>query len=105
MAELHSHIDVLRANPSALLIVAPTLLPEPGSVDLGVEVQARLRDFSHLHLGNESALEVAELARLIEGVSDQSGRLVISNRLCSASGAAIALAAQYQSFSRLAMCS
>jgi hypothetical protein len=43
-------------------------------------------------------LEVAELARLIEKVGDQSGRLVISNRLRSANGAAIALAAQYQPF-------
>ena len=97
-AELHSHLSVLRANPSALLIFAPTLLPEPDSGEIRMEVQARLRDFAHLLLSNESALEVTELAKLIEGVWNVNGKLVVTNRLRSASGAIIALAVQHQSF-------
>jgi hypothetical protein len=97
-AELQSHVNVLRANPSALLIFAPTLLPEPGCVAVNVEVQARLRDFAHLQLGNESALEVTELVKLIEGVCDRQGRLMVTNRLRSLNGATTALAVQYQSF-------
>lgn len=103
LAELYSHVNVLRSNPSALLIVAPTLLPEPGSVDVNIEVQARLRDFSHLQLENEGALEVSELARLIANVSDQNGKLIATNRLRSTNGATIALAAQYQPFQLLGM--
>ena len=97
-AELQSHLSVLRANPSALLIIAPTLLPEPDSGEVQMEVQARLRDFAHLLLSNESALEVTELVKLIEGVWNVNGKLVVTNRLRSASGATIALAVQHQSF-------
>ena len=103
MAELYSHVHVLRTNPSALLIVAPTLLPEPGSVDVNLEIQARLRDFSHLQVNNEGALEVSELAGLIASVSDQNGKLVATNRLRSTNGATIALVVQYQPFPLLTM--
>jgi hypothetical protein len=96
MAELYSHVNVLRVNSSALLIVAPMLLPEPGTVDLNLEIQARLRDLSHLQLNNEGALEVSELAGLVASVSDENGKLVATNRLRSASGATIALVVQYQ---------
>jgi hypothetical protein len=96
--ELQSHFSVLRANPSALLILAPTLLPEPGSIEINLEVQARLRDFANLQLSNESALEVTELFKLAESVCDRHGRLMVTNRMRSPDGATIALAVQYQSF-------
>ena len=98
-AELQLHFNVLRTNQSALLIVSPTLLPEPGSVTLDVEVQARLRDFASLQLENESALEVPELMRIVESIGDRSGRLVLTNRLRSRNGATIALTLMYQSVS------
>lgn len=97
-AELRSHLSVLRANPSALMIVAPTLLPEANSGEIKMEVQARLQDFAHLLLSNESAWEVTELMKLIDGVCNEHGKLVVTNRLRSASGATIALAVQHQSF-------
>lgn len=95
--ELQAHFEVLRSNPSALLILAPTLLSEPGSVAVNLEVQARLRDLTNLQLNNESALEVTELFKLTESVSDQHGRLIVANRLRSPDGATIALAVKYQS--------
>ncbi|KAK1042999.1 hypothetical protein LTR12_018147, partial [Friedmanniomyces endolithicus] len=70
-AELRSHLSVLRANPSALMIVAPTLLPEANSGEIKMEVQARLQDFAHLLLSNESAWEVTELMKLIDGVCNE----------------------------------
>lgn len=97
-AELQSHISVLRANPFALLVLAPTLLPEPGSVNANVEVQARLRDLAHLQLSNEGALEVTELVQLVQGVSDRHGRLMVTNHLRSLDGATAALAVQYGPF-------
>jgi hypothetical protein len=97
-AELHSHFNILRANPSALLILAPTLLPEPGSVAVDLEVQARLRDFANLQLSNEYALEVTELIKMTESVCDHHGRLIVTSRIRSLDGATIALAVQYQTF-------
>lgn len=96
-AELHSHLSVLRTNPSAIVIFAPTLLPESESAEVGLEIQARLRDFAHLLLGNEGALEVAELIKLVEEVWDTNGKLVVTNRLRSGGGATIALTVRYQS--------
>lgn len=72
------------------------MLPEPGSVPVDVEVQARLKDFAFLQLRNESAPEFMELAALVEGTGDWQGRLAVVNRLRSAKGATIALVVQYR---------
>ncbi|KAF2024546.1 toxin biosynthesis regulatory protein AflJ [Setomelanomma holmii] len=97
--ELKSHYSILQANPSAVLIVAPVMLPEPGSVAVNLEVQARLLDFAEMRFNQGSAMEVTELFQLTESTCDAHGRLMVTNRLRSADGATIALAAQYQSFS------
>ncbi|KAK6397631.1 hypothetical protein LTR81_025692 [Elasticomyces elasticus] len=90
-AELHSHLSVLQANPLAILIVAPTLLPEANSGQVDLEVQARLQDFAHMLLNNESAWEVGELMKLVDEVFDKHGRLVVVDRLQSAGCATVAL--------------
>lgn len=97
--ELKSHFSVLQANTSALLILAPTMLPEPGSVPINLEVQARLLDFAAMQFNQKSAIEVTELFKLTESIFDSHGRLMVTNRLRSADGATIALAVKYQSFS------
>ncbi|KAK5713213.1 hypothetical protein LTR15_011576 [Elasticomyces elasticus] len=95
-AELHSHLSVLQANPLAILIVAPTLLPEANSGQVDLEVQARLQDFAHILLNNESAWEVSELMKLVDEVVNMHGRLVVVDRLQSAGCATIALVVQYR---------
>ncbi|KAK4960939.1 hypothetical protein LTR10_001428 [Elasticomyces elasticus] len=95
-AELHSHLSVLQANPLAILIVAPTLLPEANSGQVDSEVQARLQDFAHILLNNESAWEVSELMKLVDEVVNMHGRLVVVDRLQSAGCATIALVVQYR---------
>ncbi|CAE7178409.1 hypothetical protein CFE70_005864 [Pyrenophora teres f. teres 0-1] len=97
--ELQSHFRILRNNVSALLILAPKMLPEPGSVALNLEVQARLLDFAEMQFTRKSAVEVTELFKLTESICDAHGRLMVTKRLRSADGATIALAVKYQAFS------
>ncbi|KAL6702828.1 hypothetical protein ACN47E_000914 [Coniothyrium glycines] len=95
-AELHAHFRVLQARPSALLILAPALLPEPGSVAVNLEVAARLLDFADRQFGSPGAIEVSELFRLTESVRDAHGGLMVANRLRSADGGTVALVVKYQ---------
>ncbi|EMD93908.1 hypothetical protein COCC4DRAFT_31081 [Bipolaris maydis ATCC 48331] len=95
--ELKAHFGILRANPMALLILAPAMLPEPGSVAINVETRVRLLDFTDMHLTGNGAMEVSELYKLTESISDARGKLVVKNRVRSADGATIALVAKYQS--------
>ncbi|KAI8934151.1 hypothetical protein NX059_008905 [Plenodomus lindquistii] len=96
--ELKSHYSILQANPSAVLILAPAMLPEPGSVAVNLEVQARILDFVEMRLNQRSAVEVTELFQLTESICDAHGRLMVTNRLRSVDGATVGLAVQYQSF-------
>ena len=95
--ELKAHFGILRANPAALLILAPVILPEPGSVAVNLETQARLLDFANTHLTGQGAMEVSELVRLTESVCDTRGRLVVKSRVRSADGTTIGLVVKYQS--------
>jgi hypothetical protein len=94
--ELKAHFGILRANPAALLILAPAMLPEPGSVAVNLETQARLLDFADTHLTGQGAMEVFELYRLTDGICDARGKLVVKSRVRSADGATIALVVKYQ---------
>jgi hypothetical protein len=98
LAELSAHLGVLRANALATLILAPPLLPEPGTVDPDVEAMARLRDLSRLQLTNECGLELDELIEMINSVHDSRGRLVVVNKLRSRNSATVALGVRYQAY-------
>lgn len=98
LAELSAHLDILRANASATLILAPPLLPEPGTVGQNVEATARLRDLSRLQLINESGLELGELKEIVNRVHDSRGRLVVINTLRSRNGVAVALCIKYEGY-------
>ena len=96
LAELSAHLGILRANASATLILAPPLLPEPGTVGSIVEAMARLRDLSRLQLTNESGLELGELIEMVNSVHDSKGRLIVVNKLRSRDGATVALGVKYE---------
>ncbi|KAL8830461.1 MAG: hypothetical protein Q9191_001423 [Dirinaria sp. TL-2023a] len=98
IAELSAHLGVLRANASATLILAPPLLPEPGTVDPDVEAMARLKDLSHMQLTNECGLGLSELIEMVNSVHDSRGRLVVVNKLRSHDRATVALGVQYQAY-------
>ena len=98
VAELRAHLDVLRANPSATLVFLPRLLPEPGTVDPGVEAIARVRDLSRMQFAKECELESKDMTDIVNGVCDSVGHLVIVNRLCSRNSVIVALGIKYQCF-------
>ena len=97
-AELRAHIDVLRANSSATLVLTARLLPESGTVGLDVEAMARLRDLSLLQLANEREIEMSELMDMLDSVSDSMGRLVLVNKFRSGNSATVALRVRYQAY-------
>ncbi|KAL6232649.1 hypothetical protein BDW75DRAFT_247047 [Aspergillus navahoensis] len=78
LAELRAHLDILRSNPSATLILIPRLLPEPSAVHSEVEARARLRDLTLLQLANEREIELAEWMDLLGSVSDSMGHSYIT---------------------------
>jgi hypothetical protein len=98
-AELLAHLGVLSANSSATLILAPRLLPEPGSVDAKVEAMARLSDLSRQQLMNSHDLELDELTNMVNAVYDIRGGLVVVNRLTSTDGRPVAVGVKYQNYS------
>lgn len=98
LAELSAHLGVLAANASATLILAPPLLPEPGTVDPDVEAMTRLQDLSRLQLTNECAVGVDELMEIVNSVHDSRGRLVVVKKLRSHASAIVALGVQYQTY-------
>lgn len=95
-AELHVHLPILRDNRGATLVVAMRLLPDPGSVDAGVETAARTRDLVLLQLANERDLEVRELVDLVQGVGDASGRLAVVSRARGRDNSVVALGVKFQ---------
>ncbi|KAL9066490.1 MAG: hypothetical protein Q9161_007553 [Pseudevernia consocians] len=98
LGELSAHLGVLRTNTSATLILAPPLLPEPGTVDPDVEAMARLRDLSRLQLTNECGLELDELIEMVNSVHDSRGRLVVAHKLRSPNSATVALGVKYEAY-------
>ncbi len=95
-AELLAHLPILRDNRGATLVVAMRLLPDPGSVDVGVEAAARTRDLVLLQLANERDLEVSELVDLVQNVGDVSGRLAVVSRARGRDNAVVALGVKFQ---------
>ena len=98
LSELTAHLGVLRTNAMAKLILAPPLLPEPGTVDPDVEALARLRDLSRLQLTNECGLELGELMEMVDAVHDDRGRLVVVNKLRAPDSTTVALGVKYQAY-------
>ena len=98
LAELRAHLGVLRANPSAMLLLAPQLLPEPGTVEPSVEARARVRDLSQLQLANEREMELQEIVELVSNVQNSLGRLVVVDTLRSQSDGNVALGIKYRAY-------
>ncbi|KAL4931567.1 uncharacterized protein BDV17DRAFT_239850 [Aspergillus undulatus] len=102
-AELRAHLDVLRSNPSATLILTPRLLPETigaGAVNSDVEASARLRDLALLQLANEREIEMGDFMSILNSVSDSLGRLVVVNKIRSRECAIVLVEVKYQGFNR-----
>ena len=99
LVELRAHLGVLRTtHRSVTLVLAPRLLPEPGSVEPELEAMARLRDLSREQLGNVREMEMEELIDVVNSVRDSTGFLIVVNKLRSPDSARVALGIRYQTF-------
>ncbi|KAL4935852.1 hypothetical protein BDV06DRAFT_233903 [Aspergillus oleicola] len=98
--ELRSHLDILRSNPSATLILTPRLLPDPGAVNADIEASARLRDLVLFQLANERELEMGDLLNVLNSVSDSLGRLVVVNKIRSREDCGVVFEVRWQGFNR-----
>jgi hypothetical protein len=95
--ELTAHLDALRTRGSIMLILTARVLPELGSLsDPGAEATARSRDLSLLQLTNEGEMEMDELLEVIGTVRDNTGKLVVTKKLCARNGLIVALVVKYQ---------
>lgn len=96
VAELQTHAEILRANPSAMLILLLDLLSDVAGVDRDVQVTAYLRDLSLWQMTNGWGMCLAELMELVNGVQDAAGELTVSNTLLSRNGITTALQIKYK---------
>jgi hypothetical protein len=88
-AELEAHLDVLRDNDAARLILAEQLLPRSREVDMDNDVYQThvddvagyVFDISMSQLANDKELEVSEFTDLVESVGDINGHLVVVRKL------------------------
>lgn len=96
-AELLAHLAVLRATPHPTLLLALQLRPDPGSVDLHVEVASCVRDMTLFQLRDVSLeMDLAEVEALVQGIGDKGGNLVVVNRLCSRHYSTVILTIKYK---------
>ncbi|KAI9867331.1 MAG: hypothetical protein M1830_005839, partial [Pleopsidium flavum] len=76
---LKNHLDALRANPNARLIIMDTVLPVPGSVGTTEEALLRVRDLTMIQAFNSKERELSEFTDLFAQTCDQDGKLVLKN--------------------------
>lgn len=100
IAELRTHLDVLRSNPAATLILTPRLLPDPAAVNADTEASARLRDLSLMQLSNEREIDLSELMNMLNSINDSMGRLVVVNKIKSRESVVVVLEVRYQIYNR-----
>lgn len=97
--ELRAHLGVLRgAHKAVTLVLAPRLLPEPGTVEPELEAMARLGDLFRFQLDNVREMEMEELVDVVTSVRDSVGYLIVVNKLRSPDSATVALGIRYMSF-------
>lgn len=98
-AELLAHLEVLRNNESAVLIVAAPLLPEPGTVSTSAEASARSSDLTTLQLSNSPQLELDRLIDIVENVPNARDSLKVVQRILFRNGMVAAIEVRYRASS------
>ncbi|KND91132.1 hypothetical protein TOPH_04439 [Tolypocladium ophioglossoides CBS 100239] len=97
-AELRAHLDLLRVNGSATLILIADVLPESGSPGAPVEAVARLQDLLLLQMGHEVPFDTKRLMGLLESARQDADRITVVNRLSSPDHPVLALVLRARPF-------
>lgn len=74
---LKAHLEALKANPHARLIVMDTVLPLPGSISPVEEALLRVRDLTMIQAFNSKERELGEFLQLFSQARDQDGCLTL----------------------------
>lgn len=74
---LKTHLDALKANPHARLIIMDTVLPLPGSISAVEEAILRVRDLTMIQAFNSKERELGEFQELFSQACDQDGSLML----------------------------
>lgn len=74
---LKAHLEALKANPHARLIVMDTVLPLPGSISPVEEALLRVRDLTMIQAFNSKERELGEFLQLFSQTRDQDGCLTL----------------------------
>lgn len=88
-----AHLGVPPANALATLVLAPPLLPEPGTVDPDVEAMARMRNPPPV-----CTYLMGELIELVNSFHDSSDQLVVVSNLRSSNKPTVALRVKYEAY-------
>ena len=72
---LKNHVEALKANSHARLIIMDTVLPRPGSISTVEEALLRVRDLTMIQAFNSNERELGEFENLFSHASDQDGCL------------------------------
>uniref|UniRef100_A0A8H7K9W8 O-methyltransferase domain-containing protein n=1 Tax=Bionectria ochroleuca TaxID=29856 RepID=A0A8H7K9W8_BIOOC len=79
-AELRAHLDVLRANEKATLILITEILPESGTASSPVESTACMKDLLLMQMGHRETLDLGRLGAMLESVREDADQLTIVNK-------------------------
>nr|UYO77244.1 hypothetical protein [Trichoderma psychrophilum] len=98
-SELRAHLAALHKRPAATIVLTTPALPERGTVHAEPGVGSLLRDLALMQLANEREHELSEIISLLNGMSDEQGRLVLMNKVRSGGlDGAVALEIKYQTY-------
>lgn len=78
---LRNHLEALKANPQARLIIMDTVLPLPGSISTVEEALLRVRDLTMIQAFNSRERELGEFTDLFSEAGDQDGCLKLKNMI------------------------
>jgi len=96
VADLNAHLEVLRANSAAIVILNARIRPDKDNSNLRSKPKdkALLQHVSNLitlQLTEESEIRFTDLLDIVESVGDEAGKLSVVHRLASPDTGDIAL--------------
>lgn len=74
---LRNHLEALKANPRARLVIMDTVLPLPGSISVVEEALLWVRDLTMIQTFNSKERELGEFTELFAQAADKEGVLVL----------------------------
>ena len=95
---LKNHLEALKANPTARMIVMDTVLPVPGSIGTTEEALLRVRDLTMIQAFNSKERELGAFTELFANAGDGAGRLVLRNCVMESGSVMSVMEVVYQAY-------